>query len=121
MPSERRQAGDRGELVAKEYLEENGYKIIKENFHFGRTGELDIIAEKNDILVFVEVRSKFSENTLNPLLSLTQSKRRKIRKSAEGYLYINKIQNKMCRIDFLIVDFSTTSDKPVIQHLENIA
>jgi len=114
-----RQSGFRGEEAAKKYLIARDYSIIKENFHFGRYGEIDLIVEKDNILVFIEVRSKTSPNTINPLLSLSEKKKTKIRKAAEGYLYINKIVDKMCRLDFIVVDFTKSIDSPSIQHIEN--
>lgn len=114
-----RESGNKGEAIAVEYLEKNGYIIKKQNFHFGRHGELDIIAEKDNTLIFVEVRSKTSPNTVNPLLTLSNGKRQKIRRSAEGYLYVNKITNQQCRIDFICVDFTNQSKEPQIIHIEN--
>jgi putative endonuclease len=116
---EKRSIGNTGEVAAKNYLIENGYSIVKENFHFGRHGEIDIIANYMDLLVFVEVRTKKSTGTINPLLTLTNGKKNKIKKTAQGYLYVNKIVDKQCRFDFVCVDFSIDAEKPQIMHIEN--
>ena len=102
--SNNREVGQKGEEEAAKFLCDNGYKIIKKNFHFGKTGEIDIIAEKDDILVFVEVKTRYNDKYGDPLLSITYRKQKSIRKVAEGYLYINKIRDKECRFDVIIVD-----------------
>jgi len=80
-------------------------------------GEIDIIAEINKVLVFVEVRSKFYYDTPDPINSIGFGKRTKLRKAAEGYLFINKIQDKEMRFDVIILDFS---QKPTqVTHIEN--
>lgn len=94
---------------------EKGLKIVKRNFHFGKTGEIDIIAYDNDVLVFVEIRSKSNDAYGDPLSSITQGKIRKIRKTAEGYLYVNNINDTECRFDVVTVDF--TKNQPELNHI----
>ena len=109
--------GNLGEDLATEYLENKGYSIIKRNFHFGKTGEIDIIAEKNDELVFVEVKYRTNRSFGDPLESITPRKAKTLRRTAEGYLYVNKITDKPCRIDIIVIDKSGKNEK--IQHIEN--
>jgi putative endonuclease len=109
--------GKKGEEIAEGILKEKGYEIIKRNFHFGRYGEIDIIAKDKDTLVFVEVKTRYSKEYGNPLESITYSKQMKLKKAAEGYLYINNIRNVPCRIDVIAIDF--TEAKPIIEHLVN--
>ncbi|PIW74862.1 MAG: YraN family protein, partial [Candidatus Portnoybacteria bacterium CG_4_8_14_3_um_filter_44_15] len=56
MPSEKRKTGDLGEGIAAKYLENNGYKIIERNYR-KNWGEIDIVARKDDCLIFVEVKT----------------------------------------------------------------
>jgi putative endonuclease len=113
----KREKGAKGEQFASNFLEKNGYKVIKKNFNFSRFGEIDIVCEKDNLLVFVEVRSKQNPNTPDPINSINFGKQKNFRKAAEGYIYINKIENKDCRIDVIIVDFTV---EPVnLLHLEN--
>lgn len=112
-----RKKGNSAEELACEYLIQNDFSIIKRNFSFGKIGEIDIIAEKTNVLYFIEVRSKHSSSTYDPLISIDHSKQKKIRRSAEGYLYINKITDKECRMDVIIVDLSGKTNK--INHIEN--
>ncbi|MFA5511283.1 MAG: YraN family protein [Candidatus Kapaibacterium sp.] len=112
-----RSKGSDNEGIAIEYLINKGYEIIKRNFKFGRTGEIDIIAKINDVLVFVEVKSRKSYEFGSPLESVPPSKRKSIYHAAQGYLYINKIINSECRFDFIGIDLR--SSKPQISHIEN--
>ena len=113
-----REKGNKSEEIAVEYLINNGYTIRKRNFTFGRTGELDIIAEYKNILVFVEVKSRFNKTGPHPLLAINYPKQKAMRKAAEGYLYVNKIQDKMCRFDAILVEYN--DGNPQVEHLENI-
>lgn len=98
-----RSKGDIGESKAIEYLERIGYTIIKRNFHFSNIAEIDIIAEDNDVLVFIEVKSRYSDEFGSPLESITPRKVQSLRKAAEGYLYVNKITEKNCRFDIISI------------------
>lgn len=111
------QVGHNFENIAEEYLVSKGYKIIKKNFHFGKLGEIDIIAELNNILVFCEVKGRNNDNYGTAIESVSFSKQMKLRKTAEGYLQINKITNKDCRMDLVAIDI--VAGKPQITHLEN--
>ena len=113
--SNNREKGDFGENKAAEFLLKNGYEIRKRNFHFGKAGEIDIIAEKDGELIFVEVKFRTSSTYGEPIESITPKKVATLKRVAEGYLYINKIYNKACRFDVIIVDFR--SKEPVIEHL----
>ena len=109
--------GAYGENLAVEFLEKKDYNIIKRNFHFGKTGEIDIIAEKDDELIFVEVKYRTKRSYGDPLDSLTPRKVNTLRRTAEGYLYVNKIYDKACRFDIIIINKIGT--ETTIQHIEN--
>ena len=109
--------GKKGEDIATDFLKRNGFEIVKRNFHFGRNGEIDIIAEKDNVLVFVEVKMRSSDTYGDPLLSINFAKQKSLRKTAEGYLYINKITDKECRFDVVTIDVSKNPIK--IDHLIN--
>lgn len=113
-----REKGKIGEDVALEFIVNKGYKILKRNFKFGNTGELDIVALDGDCIVFVEVKARYEQNKYgDPLYSITPQKQRNLRRAAEGYLYVNKITNKDCRFDIITVDMSAQPHK--IEHLIN--
>ncbi|ROL56153.1 YraN family protein [Bacteroidetes/Chlorobi group bacterium Naka2016] len=109
--------GKRGEEIACDYLLNKGYKILKRNFHFGKLGELDIVAEKDDCLVFVEVKLQTTDNFGDSRFWITPAKQKKLKKTAEGYIYTKKIQNKSCRFDAIFIDLRY--NPPLINHIEN--
>ncbi|MGA2297673.1 MAG: YraN family protein [FCB group bacterium] len=110
-----RQKGKESETLAIKYLEEKGFIIIKQNFTFGRIGEIDIVAEDGATLVFVEVKSTKTTLYGNPLEYITPKKQANLRRVAEGYLYVNKINDKPCRFDVITIDY--TKKEPEILHL----
>jgi putative endonuclease len=58
-----------------------------------------------------------NENFGNPLESITPKKQKKIKRAAEGFLYVNKMQNVPCRFDAIIIDFTQKENQ--ITHYEN--
>jgi putative endonuclease len=117
MKESTRDKGNKGEDIAVEYLTNKAYKIKKRNFHFGKVSELDIVAEDGDVLVFIEVKTRNSNEFGDPIQSITPQKQKKLRSAATGYLYINKIEDKECRFDVIIVDLRNKN--PQIEHLIN--
>lgn len=96
--------GNTGENIASKYLVEKGYKIIKRNYRFVK-GEIDIIAEINNTLVFVEVKTRANDKFGLAELSISLNKQKQIKKIAELYLIENEIFDKECRIDVIAINF----------------
>ena len=69
--------------------------------------------------VFTEVKSRYSDKFGDPLLSVTPRKQQNMRKAAEGYLYVNRIQDKECRFDIITVDYRRDKENPEILHYVN--
>src|SRR5688572_10235851 len=91
------ETGRRGERLAAEFLEANGYRVVLANFKvpIGRnsrgaavTGEIDIVALDDDTLCFVEVKTKTSAEFSNPIAAVTLRKQRQIIRAARVYLRI---------------------------------
>ncbi len=98
--------GKWGEEVARRYLERKGYRILFTNWRAER-GDIDIIAEDGNTLVFVEVKSGSSEKYGSPELRITPGKKRQLYKLATVYLaeYTNQIKHyESIRFDAVIVD-----------------
>jgi len=112
-----RDKGTEGEDAACKFIEGLGYSIVKRNFHFGTLGEIDIIAKDNDILVFIEVKSKKPDSDFNLLDSLTPKKQKNLKRVAEGYYYVNKLSDIESRFDVITVDFKC--EPPEIEHYIN--
>jgi putative endonuclease len=95
-----REKGDLAEKRAISFLEELDYKIIEQNFYAKKLGEIDIIALKDNVYHFCEVKS--SDDYETALNNITTSKLSKIKRSAEYYIQIKKINPAYC-IDAIIV------------------
>lgn len=93
-----RKKGSRAEEQALDYLLDRGYQIAQRNF-YSRFGEIDIIAIKDDVIHFVEVKSGVS---FEPLYNITPAKLEKIIKTANYYCMVHKITLAIS-IDALLV------------------
>jgi len=80
-----RERGQVAEGLAADFLRKKGYRIVERNFEC-KFGEIDIIARDGDDLVFVEVRSRKSSHSLDPIHSVNQRKQQRIIKAAQVYL-----------------------------------
>ena len=110
----------RGEDLAAKFLREKGYKIIDRNFRKGY-GEIDIIAIKNDILVFVEVKTKTSLSHGTPLEEIGYYKLRSLIKTAEFYKLLNPKLPDQMRIDAISIMLDNSGSLSSIEHIENIS
>lgn len=79
------QNGILGERFAAEYLQKQGYTILETNFHT-RFGEIDIIAQRDDILAFVEVKTRAATMLEPPETAVTPAKQKKLITAALYYL-----------------------------------
>jgi putative endonuclease len=110
--------GQRGEELAADHLRHNGYVIITTNWHC-KVGEIDIVANKDDVLVFVEVRTRHAATTESALESITPSKRQKMINSAYTYVNANDLPSEtFWRIDVIAVALDR-SGSPIIDHVED--
>ncbi|MBD5410422.1 MAG: YraN family protein [Treponema sp.] len=113
---DKKETGNYGETKAASFLIQNGYEIVKRNYGT-RTGEIDIIAKKGDLLVFVEVKTL--PNGTPELLSLVlnERKQKRIIKTAQSFLAkYRKYSNNYIRFDAIIVDMPGL---PEFYHVEN--
>ncbi|MCU0844159.1 MAG: YraN family protein [Spirochaetes bacterium] len=81
-----RQIGSEGEDLAASFLEARGFDILERNYRFGRTGEIDLIARRGDLVVFAEVKSRNTAVYGGPLYAINERKKRTIRLIASQYL-----------------------------------
>jgi putative endonuclease len=108
---------DRGRLaeqIAADHLEAHGYRIVEKNFTC-RLGEIDIIAQHLGELVFVEVRSRGSASSLNPVFSLDRQKQKRIIRAAEVYLSKHYREMPPSRFDVVIVTLGQPAVVEIIQ------
>lgn len=90
--------GNLGEEFAANVLARNGFQIIDRNFRT-RFGEMDIIAKKNDCLHFIEVKTRTQEIYGRPCDSITEDKKRKLRKIAEVYMNLKRVYWREISLD----------------------
>lgn len=116
--------GKKGEEVATQYLQKKGYKIIDRNFRKGY-GEIDIVAIETSkklekILVFIEVKTRTSNQFGSPLEAITPWKLKILTKTAQFYKLIHpKLLNSL-RIDAISILLSGNQVKE-IEHVKNIS
>ena len=94
--------GIKGETLAKEYLQNSGYKIIVCNYK-NKIGEIDIIAKEGDYIVFVEVKTRESLKFGYPREAVNFYKQQKIKQVAMGYLKFKGLYDKV-NVRFDVVD-----------------
>ncbi len=128
MPSQKRQFGDQGEAAAVNYLKDKGYKIIDRNYSRPKFGEIDIVAAKMEgrifaktaVLVFVEVKTRYSLDFGPPVESMTPWKIKALLKTARFYVQKIGWGHKEYRLDFIGLDFADSQDNPKIELIKNI-
>jgi putative endonuclease len=116
MPHQKQKFGEKGEVLAARHLKKKGYRIIETNYRT-KLGEIDIVAQDRDTLVFVEVKSRRSWRFGNPKAAVTPSKQRKISMVALHYLKATRRSNASARFD--VVAVTLTRDKPQIEIIKN--
>ena len=109
--------GKKGEDIAKKYLQDLGYKIIETNWHYSKNAEIDIIAEDNKTLVFVEVKTRTTLNYGHPFEAINQKKIEKINIAITAYLQLSEKRYNSLRFDGIAI---IGLKNPTIEHLKNL-
>lgn len=107
-----------GEEIAAKYLQKLGFKIIDRNFR-ARNTELDIVAVKDNTLVFIEVKTRTSDKFGTPFEQIAYWKLKSLVKAAEFYKLTHKNLPDLMRIDAISVQYGFKG--PVVEHLQNIS
>lgn len=112
--------GKKGEAIAAEWLEQNGYSILARNWR-NRTGEIDIIAQEDRCIVFVEVKTLPHTNIEDLDIIINKKKRTKICQTAKHFLVNNRKYNTMyIRFDVIILQSNPfLMQPPEIVHLKD--
>ena len=110
--------GEAGERAAKGYLESRGYAILDTNFRCPY-GEVDIIAQEGECLVFLEVRTRSGGSFGSPEESITPDKERKLIATAETYMQSKADLPEQWRIDLVAVDVDGRGRITRIELMEN--
>jgi len=118
MKTKKLEIGYLGEIIAKKYLQNKGYRIIEENYR-NKYAEIDLIASHKDILVFVEVRTRTGEQFGTPEESIKRAKIKKLIRNAEAYTAIKRY-SKRCRIDAICIVLDEGGEAKRISHYQSI-
>ncbi len=96
--------GKYGEDFACRYLRNKGYDILARNFRCHRYGEIDIIAQKDGCISFIEVKTRANTRYGRPIEAVTLAKQRKIYRCAEYYLQCRGLLTQMPVLSFDVVE-----------------
>ena len=112
MTLERQMLGIVGEEIAARTLISRGYAILERRYRT-EYGEIDIVAQDRDTLVFVEVRAKATTEFGTAAESITAGKKRKVGRMAADYLTRHRVGDRACRFDVVAID-NALSDAPEV-------
>ena len=113
----RKLLGRNAEKLAEKLLRKKGHRLRARNYSC-KYGEIDLITQHKDTIVFVEVRSQSSSKLGMPWDNLKRAKKEKVKRTAKNYLYKYRLSKKPVRFDFvqMIID---GENPPEIEHIEN--
>ena len=113
-----KEIGNYGETVAGDFLINNGYNILDMNYR-NRYGEIDIVCKKNNIIIFCEVKSRYTNSFGNPIESVTYYKQKQIIKLSQIYLLYKKYHNYNIRYDIIEVIFNNKNASFKLNHIKD--
>jgi putative endonuclease len=116
MPSPSHTFGQSAEDMAEQMLRKKGYRILERNFRVAG-GELDLIADDQGILVFIEVKARRGQHFGGAPYAITTRKKQQIIKLASCYLSQRDLINQNCRFDAILV-VGTNEHPPQVTHIE---
>lgn len=105
-----------GEVLALDFLKQNGFKIIKRNYRT-RFGEVDIIARDKDTFCFIEVKARKNNKFGLPQEAVSLNKQRHIARAAIWFLKENKLTERKARFDVVSVVYR--EGEPEVTLLKN--
>jgi putative endonuclease len=108
--------GQKGEAIARKFLEESQYEILDENWCFDKA-EVDLIAYRDKRIIFVEVKARTSTGYGQPEDFVNESKQILLQKAAEEYLYLMDFKGEI-RFDIISVLFEKNGDYK-LKHIED--
>jgi putative endonuclease len=117
--TQRQRLGRRGEALARRHLQSRGYVVLEANYRT-RNGEIDLVAEKDGGIVFVEVRTRASGRFGPPEESVTPEKREHLVAAAQQYLQDRDAADRDWRIDLVAVEVGPGGRVARLDILENV-
>lgn len=117
MRDRRRTVGDEGEGRAEAYLRRQGFRILGRNVR-SALGELDLVADDQGVLVFVEVKRRRTGTFGGAIEAVDARKRAKLIQLAAQYLAQHRIRDRACRFDVVLIQDGGEAGE-VVQHIAN--
>lgn len=113
----RKELGNLGEKIAVEYLQTENYKIIKRNFYC-KQGEIDIIAQKQKEIIFIEVKTRTNNSFGIPAEAVNAIKQRHMKQVANYFLCKNDLFEQFIRFD--VIEVMLRNGKFKVNHIKQI-
>ena len=113
----RRLFGQEGESAAEQYLRDKGYRILARNVR-SSVGELDLVAEDGQVLVFVEVKARRTDAFGGAIHAVHQRKQEKLIQLAAQYLARHHLKDRPCRFDVVLLQ-GANAEASQIEHIQN--
>ena len=113
----RRLFGQEGESAAEQYLRDKGYRILARNVR-SSVGELDLVAEDGQVLVFVEVKARRTDAFGGAIHAVHQRKQEKLIQLAAQYLARYHLKDRPCRFDVVLLQ-GANAEASQIEHIQN--
>jgi len=105
--------GKKGEQLAVEFLQKKGFQIIERNWRLGKN-EIDIIARDGKFIVVVEVKTRTSNQLMEPETAVTRDKQKALVRAANAYVRYKNIDSE---VRFDIISILIVKDTPKINHI----
>ncbi len=113
----RQVVGQAGEAEAERYLRHKGYRIVARNLR-SQLGELDLVAEDGQVLVFVEVKARRTEEYGGAVEAVHARKQKKLIELASQYLARYHLMHRQCRFDVVLLQDGVQGETH-IDHVQN--
>ena len=110
--------GRRGEAAAARHLKRQGYRILARSDRL-RPGELDLVALDHKTIVFVEVKTRRSQEAGHPSEAVDAAKQRRLTRLAVTFLKRHGLLEHAARLDVIAVTWPETQRRPTIEHFKN--
>ena len=108
-----------GEEIAADYLIRSSYKIIYKNKRIKRD-EIDIIATKNNSIIFIEVKTRLNNNFGSAEDQLSKTKYFSLKRAVSNYSHENHINEERLKIEFIAINLNISNKMANIKHFLNI-
>lgn len=118
MSDSRIKVGRIGETLAIEYFKAQGYEICEQNYRT-RSGEIDLIVQREKRVAFVEVKTRRSSKFGPPQAAVTPAKQKQISKIALHYLQTHNLLDTPCQFDVVAIVLSWKFELIKLHHIEN--